>query len=51
MTANLERSLPLAVPAERQWELLQEIEQVAVCMPGASITEGVEGRLLRVRRA
>ncbi len=34
----------MPAPAERAWELLQNIERVAVCMPGARITERIDER-------
>jgi hypothetical protein len=50
LKVNIERFFPLAMPADQAREL-QEIERVAVCMLGARITEGVDGRLFRVRGA
>jgi len=34
----------VAAPAERAWGLLQDIERVAACMPGARITERIDER-------
>ena len=34
----------MAAPAERAWGLLQDIERVAACMPGARITERIDER-------
>jgi uncharacterized protein len=34
----------MPAPAERAWELLQDIERVAACMPGARITERIDAR-------
>jgi len=34
----------MPAPAERAWELLQDIERVAACMPGARITERIDER-------
>jgi carbon monoxide dehydrogenase subunit G len=34
----LERSFPMPAPADAAWRLLQDVEQVARCMPGAAIT-------------
>lgn len=34
----------MAAPAERAWGLLQDIERVAGCMPGARITERIDER-------
>ena len=44
MKVSLERAFPIPAPAERAWELLQDIERVAACMPGARITERVDER-------
>jgi carbon monoxide dehydrogenase subunit G len=41
----LEKSFPMPGPAEVAWQVLQDIESVAACMPGAAITEHLgEGR-------
>lgn len=37
----------MAAPAERAWRLLQDIERVAACMPGARITERIDERHYR----
>jgi hypothetical protein len=34
----------MPAPAERAWDLLQDIERVAACMPGARITERIDER-------
>jgi carbon monoxide dehydrogenase subunit G len=34
----------MPAPAERAWQLLQDIERVAACMPGARITERIDER-------
>ena len=44
MKVSLERAFPIPAPAERAWALLQDIERVATCMPGARITERVDER-------
>lgn len=44
MKVQLEKSFPLAAPADSAWALLQDIEAVAGCMPGASITQRVDAR-------
>ena len=44
MKVTLERVFPMAAPAERAWALLQDIERVAACMPGARISERIDGR-------
>jgi carbon monoxide dehydrogenase subunit G len=36
---ELEKTFPVAAAPELAWELLQDIEAVAGCMPGAKITE------------
>lgn len=42
MKVQLEKSFALAAPAEAAWALLQDMEAVASCMPGARITEKVD---------
>lgn len=42
MKVQLEKSFPMAAPAETAWRLLQDVEAVAGCMPGARITERVD---------
>jgi uncharacterized protein len=42
MKVQLEKSFALAAPAEAAWTLLQDVEAVAGCMPGARITEKVD---------
>jgi carbon monoxide dehydrogenase subunit G len=42
MKVQLEKSFPLAATAEAAWVLLQDVEAVAGCMPGARITERVD---------
>lgn len=42
MKVELEKSHALAVPADIAWRVLQDIESVASCMPGARITERVD---------
>ena len=42
MKVQLEKSFELAAPAEAAWALLQDLEAVAACMPGARITEKVD---------
>ena len=44
MKVQLEKTFPLAASADTAWELLRNIEAVAGCMPGASITERVDAR-------
>jgi uncharacterized protein len=44
LKVSLERAFPIPAPAERAWALLQDIERVAACMPGARITERVDER-------
>jgi carbon monoxide dehydrogenase subunit G len=42
MKVTLEKVFPLAATADSAWQLLQDIETVAGCMPGAKITERVD---------
>lgn len=42
MKVELERSFPLPASAGVSWGLLQDIEGVAACMPGARITERLD---------
>lgn len=42
MKVQLEKTFPLPASAEIAWSLLQEIEAVAGCMPGARITERID---------
>jgi uncharacterized protein len=42
MKVVLEKVFPLAAGADNAWQLLQDIESVAGCMPGAKITERVD---------
>ena len=44
MKVQLERTFALPASADRAWELLQDIEAVAACMPGASVTERIDAR-------
>jgi len=42
MKVQLEKSFPMPASADVAWTLLQDIEGVATCMPGAKITERVD---------
>ena len=42
MKVALDKVFPLAGTAESAWLLLQDIETVAGCMPGAKITERID---------
>jgi len=42
MKVQLEKSFPMPASADVAWTLLQDIEGVAACMPGAKITERVD---------
>ena len=42
MKVVLEKVFPLAAPADDAWRLMEDIEAVAGCMPGAKITERVD---------
>ncbi len=44
MKVQLERAFALEAPAVAAWTLLQDLEAVAGCMPGASITERIDER-------
>lgn len=42
MQVNLEKIYPMPCDAAIAWQFLQDIESVAQCMPGASITERID---------
>jgi len=42
MKVQLEKSFPMPASADVAWTLLQDVERVAGCMPGAKITEHVD---------
>ena len=42
MKVQLEKTFPMPASAETAWALLQDIEGVAGCMPGARITERID---------
>jgi len=42
MKVQLDKSFPIAGPPEAAWAVLQDVEAVAGCMPGADITERVD---------
>ncbi|HEY6512921.1 MAG TPA: SRPBCC family protein [Burkholderiaceae bacterium] len=42
MKVQLEKSYPMPAAADVAWALLQDIEGVATCMPGAKITERID---------
>jgi carbon monoxide dehydrogenase subunit G len=44
MKVQLEKTFPVPAPADTAWAFLQNIEGVAGCMPGASITERVDAQ-------
>jgi len=44
MLVKLEKTFPIDAPADVAWSLLQDIQSVAACMPGAQITERVDDR-------
>lgn len=44
MKVQLEKSFAMPASAEIAWALLQDIERVAGCMPGAKITERIDDR-------
>jgi carbon monoxide dehydrogenase subunit G len=43
MKVEFEKSYPMPAPAAATWAMLQDIEAVAGCMPGAKITERLDG--------
>jgi carbon monoxide dehydrogenase subunit G len=45
---ELEHSFTIPVPAERAWQVLLDVEQVAPCMPGATV-DSVEGDVITGR--
>ncbi len=45
----LENSLKLAMPPDRLMPLLEDLERIAPCLPGASITERVDERTYKGR--
>lgn len=47
MKVDLEKSFPVPAPADATWRFLQEIEGVAACMPGATITERLPNGALK----
>ncbi|MCX8003840.1 MAG: SRPBCC family protein [Burkholderiaceae bacterium] len=47
MKVQLEKTFPVAATAEAAWALLQDIEAVAACMPGARITERLDANRYR----
>jgi uncharacterized protein len=44
MKVQLTKAYPMPAPADTAWALLQDIEAVAGCMPGARITERVDAQ-------
>lgn len=44
MKVNLARTFPMPAPAPQAWELLQDVERVAGCMPGAKLSERTDER-------
>ncbi|MDB5942370.1 MAG: carbon monoxide dehydrogenase [Ramlibacter sp.] len=44
MKVQLEKTFALPGPADAAWALLQDVEAVAGCMPGARITERIDER-------
>ena len=43
MKVQVDKIYPMPCPPEVAWEFLQNLEAVAACMPGAKITERLEG--------
>jgi uncharacterized protein len=44
LKVTLAKAFPLPAPADATWGLLQQVERVAGCMPGATITQRVDDR-------
>ena len=44
MKVQLEKTYPLPADADAAWTVLQDVEAVAGCMPGARITERIDDR-------
>jgi carbon monoxide dehydrogenase subunit G len=44
MKVQLEKTYPMPASADTAWTLLRDIEAVAGCMPGASITERIDAQ-------
>jgi len=44
MKVQLEKSYPMPASADTAWALLQDVEGVASCMPGAKITEKIDAQ-------
>ena len=44
MKVQLEKTFAIPASADTAWNLLQNIEGVAGCMPGASITERIDAQ-------
>ena len=44
MKVRLEKTFPLPGSADTAWALLQDIDAVAACMPGAKITEHIDAQ-------
>ncbi|MFM8883005.1 MAG: CoxG family protein [Betaproteobacteria bacterium] len=42
MQVVLEKEYPVAAPLEAAWQVLSDVQALATCMPGASITEKVD---------
>jgi len=42
MKVVLDKAFPLAASADLAWQLMQDIEAVAGCMPGAKVTERID---------
>ncbi len=42
MKLDIDRTLDLPIPADQAWRLLEDLDAVASCMPGARITEQID---------
>ena len=46
---TLDRTFPMPAGPDVAWGVLQDIEAVAACMPGAKITERIDASTTRAR--
>jgi carbon monoxide dehydrogenase subunit G len=44
LKVNLQKTFAMPAPAAQAWALLQDIERVSACMPGAKITERIDAQ-------
>ena len=43
MQVKLEKTIEIAAPAAAAWKVIQDVDNVAACMPGAEITARIDG--------